>query len=506
MTGILQPHAVTFSICMIGISLAVSTELFAATTVPAEASTVALLRQLGAGMKSDSSGHIVDVDFKGVDLGSKKIDLTSLSRLEKIWLDSGGRIATSFSQVEKLRALKTVSIEGSLKEDAVTIFKRFPNLESLGLYGVEIQDADVALLEGWQGLKNINFGNTSISPIGLRLLQLMPSLQHLRVINQSMKRLGRLQFDDDALTEIAGIDTLRSLTLSDGAKVTDAGVQHLSRLKQLEELRLEDTSLTNKGLQGLCDLARLRVLQLSNTRITDDGLVSLRRLSKLEGLYIHNPQKRFSVEGLRHLRKMPLTGVYLHDIQMTDEGLEILGGMTRLKSMLLGDLPITDDRIAKLEGLSDLEIFTPDQCILTDAGIAKLSKFKRLEELKLKSNQISPVSLSHITGLPLKRLNLVNCQLDRDGLVHLDKLASLESLLLFATPIGDAGLAHVKHMKNLRHLFLTGDPSITDDGLKHLHGLNGLTDLNLDSAKITSAGFDALAHALPNCTISLRPQ
>jgi len=56
-----------------------------------------------------------------------------------------------------------------------------------------------------------------------------------------------------------------------GTRVTDAGLEHLKGLTQLQWLNLTGTRVTDAGLKHLKGLGQLRLLDLENTQVTDAG-------------------------------------------------------------------------------------------------------------------------------------------------------------------------------------------------------------------------------------------
>ena len=65
----------------------------------------------------------------------------------------------------------------------------------------------------------------------------------------------------------------------------------------------------------------------------------------------------------------------------------------------------------------------------------------------------------------------------------------------------DAGLAHVKKLKNLESLNLAST-SITDAGLEHLRECPNLEHLLLSFCQgVTQAGVERMEEALPNLTV-----
>ena len=59
--------------------------------------------------------------------------------------------------------------------------------------------------------------------------------------------------------------------------MTDAGLVHLKRLTQLQQLYLERTKVTDAGLEHLKGLTQLRNLDLSQTEVTDEGVKKLQQ-------------------------------------------------------------------------------------------------------------------------------------------------------------------------------------------------------------------------------------
>jgi hypothetical protein len=69
-------------------------------------------------------------------------------------------------------------------------------------------------------------------------------------------------------------------------RITDAGLSHLQRLKNLESLSLDGEQLTEVGIANLSGLPRLSALELS-AKINDAGFQVLRKMTQLEFLELH---------------------------------------------------------------------------------------------------------------------------------------------------------------------------------------------------------------------------
>ena len=109
-------------------------------------------------------------------------------------------------------------------------------------------------------------------------------------------------------------------------------------------------------------------------------------------------------------------------------------------------------------------------------------------------NQLA--DLAGLTGL--RRLNLPRSQISDSGLARLPDLTPALELLRLGSPrIGDAGLASIAELKQLRFLHLIDSP-VTDEGLAHLRRMTWLESFYLDGGQATDAGLSELIKALPN--------
>lgn len=105
--------------------------------------------------------------------------------------------------------------------------------------------------------------------------------------------------------------------------VTDAGLEHLSGLTNLETLSLEYTQVTDADLQYLSGLTNLMELYLNHTQVSDVGLQHLSGLNNLHELSLHNTQ--ITDDGLQHLQSLAnLERLYLSSTLVTDAGVNQL--------------------------------------------------------------------------------------------------------------------------------------------------------------------------------------
>jgi hypothetical protein len=333
--------------------------------------------------------------------------------------------------------------------------------------------------------------------------------EQLKVQANELKHRRALDFrntwvTDAALGQLEGLTELRELRLFGAENITDAGLEHVGRLRALERLDLTATNITDAGLAHLVGLAGLRSLALDSDAVTDAGLEHVRGLTELRAL---------------SLRQTNVTGA----------GLRVVEGLAKLESLELYRTRIGDAALAHLRPLANLKCVELDVTDVGDAGLAHLGSLAKIERLGLARTRATDAGLAHLKGLAnLQSLNLNGTRVTDAGLAHLMGLARLNELCLGGTKVTDAGLASVKGMANLGELYVDED-AVTDAGLENLRGLTKLTTLSLagtqvgdaglgrltaltnlgwidvSRTRVTAEGVEKLRKALPKCVINYTP-
>lgn len=100
----------------------------------------------------------------------------------------------------------------------------------------------------------------------------------------------------------------------------------------------------------------------------------------------------------------------------------------------------------------------------------------------------------------LTLVSLLGTKTTDEGLIHLKGLDGLTQLDLDGTTVTDDGLAHLEDIKSLKQLWLH-ETQVTSAGLVHLQKLKRLTLLNLKKTEVTRTGIESFHAALPACKI-----
>ena len=313
--------------------------------------------------------------------------------------------------------------------------------------------------------------------------------------------LMKIEISDADVQLVATLPDLQWLRLS-GAGITDDSAKHLKGLQRLKMLGLLFTDMTNDGLACVENMTTLDALDLrGSARIGDPGLARLKKLTRLTTLKLQTTN--VTDAGLDHLQGMSaLTTLALEQAVLTPAGLEKVGKLfPKLEELsLLGCATVDDDGVGRLAALRRLRRLSLRGTQARGPGLAKLNA-PDLEKLDLSQTPADDEAMANIARFPqLKWLNLWATQIDDKGMKHLAGLTRLAWLNFDNTRIGNEGIKHLVGLKALKTLNLR-QTDIDDTGLEQLKSLAGLQELTLSVTSVTDDGVARLQTALPKCHI-----
>ena len=231
----------------------------------------------------------------------------------------------------------------------------------------------------------------------------------------SLKSLEKLDLSNNNIKEINNLDNLKSLKVLDLSHNKIKEIKNLENLKKLENLNLFFNEISD--IQGLEQLIHLKRLFLCKNRITENK--NLNTLNKLEILNLnHNKISEIKgLDNLRNLKKMNLgfnsiTEIKnlenlneLEELYLTYNLISEINGLENQRKLYL--LYLDSNKIKKIENLDNLDelggLFLEDNQITELEGLSSLSS---LQTLQLQNNKISEIKNLH----GLKSLGYVNLE------------------------------------------------------------------------------------------------
>jgi hypothetical protein len=206
---------------------------------------------------------------------------------------------------------------------------------------------------------------------------------------------------------IGQLTTLKALSFVNNGKLTDAGMEKLADLKNLERFSFVGTAITGRayakcvnwdkltrvshrgssindeGIKELCDhLPNLENISLAHAKFTDAGAVHLAKLKKLKGLELglHDA----TPAALKNILGLPLEYLQLGEGFEGPESIAAIKPIATLKRLTLTNCAKLDDAGLKLAAdLKQLDQLELGGLVLTDERLPQLQAFAFLKELKL---------------------------------------------------------------------------------------------------------------------------
>lgn len=194
----------------------------------------------------------------------------------------------------------------------------------------------------------VTIAGTPISDSAIDAMQRMPSVTSLFLIRPVV-------LTDAQLDRIARLSQLQSIAIFQ-ASIPPQSIGRLKGLPALVNLSLAGSDITDASLEEIADFPSLRKLQLGETRVTDAGLGHLRRVKCLYDLGIADTA--ITDAGLWSL---PILGtperpgtLTLQNTRVTGDGLARLYEMKHLRRVNLCGSPVSAEAVERLRDRSPL--------------------------------------------------------------------------------------------------------------------------------------------------------
>lgn len=185
-----------------------------------------------------------------------------------------------------------------------------------------------------------------------------------------------------------------------GRAATREVIAALGELSTVEYLAIVGPEAPDDALAGLPALRDLRILSLRDTRISDAALQHLRELPELEWVelgHTDNQGTGIQGDGLKHLQTLPkLQYLFLTRTDVDDAALAHVSNMKGLVSLGLDFNKISDRGLKHLQGLTELRFLNLRWTKITDEGLEHLAPLKQLERLNLLGTRVTPEGVARL--------------------------------------------------------------------------------------------------------------
>ena len=316
----------------------------------------------------------------------ERFRFTNLPRLRSLTLRGVDKVAT-FRLVGKTPHLRSLSITAKHFTDPVAFqaLGPLPALESLRIEGAGLNDASLAMLNGFPNLKSLRLPAGDFSRCGLQHLSSLSRLEELSI--------GSVRDAGAPLECLSGLSQLVAIEIESG----EVGELRVAGFPRLERIEL-NANCEQLILADLPKVARLRfhdqhwIRELSVTSLPAlESLVvyanehqpleqvELRRLPRLTELRIPSaaPNRHLTDRCFEHLQSFrQLENVNLDNTRITSATLEQLATLPKLKYVQLYNAPVSESEVAALKSASPSENLRITWAITSSSGLDATGNFK----------------------------------------------------------------------------------------------------------------------------------
>jgi uncharacterized protein (TIGR02996 family) len=366
-----------------------------------------------------------------------------------------------------------------------TILQKLPGVRRISVSDGKLNAAVLRAIAGMKQLDELRIFDTPFQREWLRLVESLPCWTVIRIRprgdefservwrgfkERRTAKISKLNTDDRRKAalrflrfyerdQLGFVQPTAKQALLDQSAVSDAEMQLLAAVPELEEVYISESDVTTAGIMSLAKCPNLKSIVLHSVPV--DSISPLGACTNLEGLGF-----------------APEVGVVINDEAVT-EGLERL---TNLKELALeegGHSGFGAATIRRIGELRNLRVLYLDPARALDkSSFAPLSHLTQLEHLSVRGAQSDGVFQYLASLRRLKHLSLYVSEGTGDGFRHLTGLTELAVMHVAGAAVNDVSARHLTPLKNLRMWNAQGSP-------------------------ITECAARELANQLPNVTIVL---
>ncbi|MGB7344476.1 MAG: SUMF1/EgtB/PvdO family nonheme iron enzyme [Pirellulaceae bacterium] len=314
----------------------------------------------------------IELNAQGKLTGEHIEKLTRVKDLRGLVLSGTGNGITdadiapiaSKTEIEQLQITGTVG----LSDEMMGYLSGLTNLQTLSLHGDGITDAGLAKLPELANIRTIHISGTKGTGAILK-----------KATSNTLSDFQSNHFsDDDFELLLPFAESLKTLRLS--GNITDDGLQHVAKLRQLQTFSVSDCpNLTDEGFQVLGELPFLRSIDLTGSNAGDLTIDAIADNNWLRELRLGS--RFLTNRGIMRLSEA--TGISQltiasDDSPITDEAFAHFWRMKNLYAVVLSAPRITGEAFGPMAECPKLDQLTLSGKSVNDAGIACVAKLQYL--------------------------------------------------------------------------------------------------------------------------------
>jgi hypothetical protein len=263
-----------------------------------------------------------------------------------------------------------------------------PTLESVKIVATKIQDDWLPPLLQLRNLKSLSIEGTARGLPGAPALG-DPSLARLQALTQcpqltSLELAYFGQATDAGLEQLAGLKNLESFTFR-GSPVKGHGFAKFKGWAKLKKVNFHSNTLDDEGLGYVCEnFPNLQFIKLWHSKlITDTSADHLKKLKNLTGIEISCAK---ATAGLvKHLRELPMEYVALeYGVNApASQAIDTVNSIPTLRRLSMDASKFTDTDLTTVASVTQVREISLSGIDLPDTRLPQLKAFAHLKSLTL---------------------------------------------------------------------------------------------------------------------------
>lgn len=179
-------------------------------------------------------------------------------------------------------------------------------LKALNVKFSDFNDSDLKYLDSLPNVSYLNVSMTTITGNGLAGMKFLPKLtslhaggiQNIETFLERIEEMPRIyqlslhgdRLTDESLKQISKARTMRALSVGQNMNITNEGVKHLTKLKDLRYLDLCGTSADMNCIDSLKQFPKLKELGISASMTSKSAVMTLRKALPKIKLFAGSPE------------------------------------------------------------------------------------------------------------------------------------------------------------------------------------------------------------------------
>lgn len=312
-----------------------------------------------------------------------------------------------------------------------------------------------------------------MSEADLEILEQLSDLEELQ--------LNGVPASDATLKLLRGLPSLHVLGMRNLGTLTTAGFKSVAAIPSLKTLNVRG-GLSPENLSAIATAKKLDTLNLNDTKFTEQQFGIIASIPALKSLGISTTELIPAAAWTRLTTCKKLATLTVENTPKSAEAIAHISRIGTLTSLSLGDVTLPDTDLAPLGSLKLLQTLRTGPASNVDGSfLYTWAPHNAMKTFALKSTRSVSDKVLRIISTTFPKLDKLELRVGAGsvtsaGFAHLQKLRGIDELMLSGDGVDSAVLAHIATLDQLKRLSL-GGARLTEADVPVLAKLGSLREL-----------------------------